>query len=85
MLWGLRGGPSPALSGALRTAAHLSHALLLGLYLLGAAFTLTDPDLARPILLATLAASALHAVWNLYRAGVLGDGALRRITPKAFH
>ncbi|MBM2577793.1 hypothetical protein JQC91_15915 [Jannaschia sp. Os4] len=85
VLWGLRGGPSPALRGAMRTAAHLSHAALLGLYLVGAAFALTDPSLARPVLLATLAASALHAVWNLYRAGVLGDGAFRRMLPKALH
>lgn len=82
-IWGLRGGPSPALRGAARTVAHLSHVALLGLYLAGAALALPDHPLARPLLLATLAASTLHAVWNLYRAGVLGDGAFRRMLPKA--
>ncbi|WP_298434141.1 hypothetical protein [uncultured Jannaschia sp.] len=84
-VFGLRGGPSPALKGALRRVAHLAHAVLLALYGLAALATALDLAAARALVLATLAAAALHAVFNLWRASVLGDGALRRITPKVLH
>lgn len=82
-IWGLRGGPSPALRGPVRRAAHLSHAALLALHLTGATMALAGSDAAMPVLLLVLAASALHAVWNGWRAAVLGDGAFRRMLPRA--
>ena len=84
-VWGPRGTPSPALSPQLRIVAHRGHVVLLVLYWAGAALAAFGWPLARDVLLATLAAAALHALVNLYRAMVLGDGALRRITPRALH
>ncbi|MEM9795583.1 MAG: hypothetical protein AAF919_03780 [Pseudomonadota bacterium] len=83
LVWGLRGGPSPALTGALRQAAHLSHWGLLALYVLAALLAALEQPLARPLLLAVLGAGALHGVFNLWRSSVLKDGALRRMLPRA--
>ena len=83
LIWGLRGGPSPALPAPWRRAAHVGHAALLALYLTGAVGAALGWDVARPLLLATLVLGSLHGVFNLWRASVLGDGALRRMTPRA--
>jgi cytochrome b561 len=40
---------------------------------------------ARTLLLALLAAALIHAVFNLWRHTALGDGALRRMVPRALH
>ncbi|TFL19594.1 hypothetical protein [Jannaschia formosa] len=85
LAWGLRGGPSPALSGAARRLAWLTHPALLALYGAGAVLALVDPGLARPLLLATLGLGALHGTFNLWRSSVLGDGSLRRMLPKVLH
>ena len=81
--FGLRGGPSPALGGPLRRAAHLSHAALLVLYGAGALLAALGLPAARPVLTATLVGAALHGLGNGYRASVLGDGAFRRMLPRA--
>ena len=84
-VWGLRGGPSPALSGPARRIAWLTHPALLALFALGAVLAALDIAAARPLLIATLGLSALHGVFNLWRSSVLGDGSLRRMTPKVLH
>ena len=91
-VFGLMNGPGPKLEGALRTAHPWLHR---GLYLLlgWGALALAAETLARPLpgpgarslLLALLAAAAIHAVVNLWRHTALGDGALRRITPPFLH
>jgi cytochrome b561 len=40
---------------------------------------------ARTLLLALLAAALIHGVFHLWRHTALGDGALRRMTPRRFH
>ncbi|PWJ18297.1 hypothetical protein [Jannaschia seohaensis] len=85
VVWGLRGGPSPALTGTLRRAAWLTHPVLLAIYTGGALLAALDAALARPLLLATLGLGALHGTFNLWRSSVLGDGSLRRMLPKAMH
>jgi len=90
--FGLISGPGPKLEGVLRVAHPWLHR---GLYLLLAwgAVALLLEALARPLpgpaartlLLALLAAALIHAVFHLWRHTALGDGALRRITPKSLH
>lgn len=92
LVFGLMNGPGPKLQGAVRAAHRWLHR---GFYLLlgwgGAALmaqTLAAPlpgPAARTLLLALLAVTALHAVFNLWRHTGLGDGALRRIAPRAVH
>jgi len=85
-VWGMRAGPSPALKPpAIRQAAWLGQIGLLALYAIGALLAAFDVAGARPVLLVVIAVASLHGVFNLWRATVLGDGALRRITPRAFH
>jgi len=90
LVLGLMNGPGPKLDGPVRAAHPWLHR---GLYLLLAwgamalvaetvGLPLPGPQ-ARTLLLALLAAVALHAVFNLWRHTALGDGALRRITPRA--
>lgn len=89
---GLMNGPGPKLEGALR-AAHpwLSRAMYAALGAV-AALTIWDqmggtwagPSLAE-IHFYLMSASALHAIFHLWRHTALGDGALRRITPKTMH
>ena len=92
-LWfGLMNGPGPRLEGAFRALHPWLHR---GLYLLlgWGALALASETLARPLpgpearmlLLALLALAAIHAVFNLWRHTALGDGALRRITPRSLH
>ncbi|MEM8654369.1 MAG: hypothetical protein AAGF36_06460 [Pseudomonadota bacterium] len=89
---GLMNGPGPKLDGVLR-AAHpwLSRGMYVALGAL-AALTLWQltsgawPGGALPNLyFYLLMASALHAIFHLWRHTALGDGALRRITPKSMH
>src|SRR6056297_403714 len=90
--FGLMTGPGPKLEGVLRIAHPWLHR---GLYLLlgWGAVALLAETVARPLpgpvvrtlLLALLAAALLHAVFHLWRHTALGDGALRRITPKTLH
>lgn len=92
LVFGLLNGPGPKLDGGLRTLHPWLHramyallgwgAIALAAEALGRA--LPGPE-ARNLLLALLAASALHATFNLWRHTALGDGALRRITPRAVH
>lgn len=89
---GLMNGPGPKLEGALR-AAHpwlnrSMYALLTWASVSALAFaagtTLPGPPL-RTAMIALFAASALHAIFHLWRHTALGDGALRRMTPKFMH
>ncbi|SEM12552.1 hypothetical protein SAMN05443999_11351 [Roseovarius azorensis] len=89
---GLMNGPGPRLEGALRTLhpwLHRAVYLLLGWGAIALAAQVTGHGLpgpeARMLLLALLAVILLHATFNLWRHTALGDGALRRITPRAFH
>jgi hypothetical protein len=92
LVFGLMSGPGPKLDGALRALHPWFHRAIYALLgwgaLVLAAETLGRPlpgPSARQLLLSLLAASALHAVFNLWRHTALGDGALRRITPKSLH
>lgn len=92
LAFGLMNGAGPKLTGPLRALHPWLHR---GLYLLmswGAlalgAQTLGHPlpgPSARTLLMALLAASLLHATFNLWRHTALGDGVLRRMTPRAMH
>ncbi|EAQ23527.1 hypothetical protein [Roseovarius sp. 217] len=92
LAFGLLNGPGPKLDGAFRTLHPWLHRALYALLAWGALAlaaealgqSLPGPE-ARKLLLALLAASALHATFNLWRHTALGDGALRRITPRAVH
>jgi hypothetical protein len=92
LVFGLMSGPGPRLEGALRALHPWLHR---GLYALmgwgavallaeGLARPLPGPE-ARTLLLALLAAALIHAVFNLWRHTALGDGALRRMVPRALH
>jgi hypothetical protein len=92
LVFGLRNGPGPKLEGPVRAAhpwLHRDVYLLLGwgvVALVAGTFSLPLPGPeARTLLLVLLAAAALHAVFDLWRHTALGDGALRRITPRAIH
>ena len=92
LVFGLMSGPGPKLEGAVRALHPWLHRAIYALLGWGAlallAETLARPlpgPAARTLLLALLAVTALHAVFNLWRHTALGDGALRRITPRAIH
>ncbi|QBF31114.1 hypothetical protein [Thalassococcus sp. S3] len=89
---GLMGGPGPKLQGALRTAHPWMHrALYAGLAYasVAAAFfeldrPLPGPELPR-LMFFVISVASLHGIFHLWRHTALGDGALRRMTPKAVH
>ncbi|WP_299656306.1 hypothetical protein [uncultured Tateyamaria sp.] len=89
---GLMSGPGPKLEGTLR-AAHpwLSRAMYvaLGFVALVTGWQLAGGEWSGPPLVNLhfylLSASSLHAIFHLWRHTALGDGALRRITPKSMH
>jgi hypothetical protein len=92
LVFGLMSGPGPKLEGAVRALHPWLHRAIYALLGWGAvallAETLGHPlpgPTARTLLLSLLAVTALHAVFNLWRHTALGDGALRRITPRAIH
>jgi hypothetical protein len=62
--------------------AGVAGAVVLGARTLGRA--LPGPE-ARVLLLALLAVTLLHGVFNLWRQTALGDGARHRVTPRAIH
>lgn len=86
---GLMNGPGPKLTGALRIAhPWLSRAMYVALGLVAALTLWTQvtggADLSQ-IYFYVLSASALHAIFHLWRHTALMDGALRRITPRILH
>lgn len=92
VVFGLLNGPGPKLTGAMR-ALHpwQSRAMYLVLGLTGLATFAHllgrwpfDLRLER-LWFVALSLSSLHAVFHLWRHTALGDGALRRITPRALH
>lgn len=92
LVGGLLNGPGPKLDGALRTAhPWMSRAmyLALGVVALCTIWTqlygpLPGPSMAE-LYFYLLSVSSLHGIFHLWRHTALGDGALRRITPKAMH
>ncbi|MCR9127425.1 MAG: hypothetical protein NXH82_15035 [Rhodobacteraceae bacterium] len=92
LVFGLLGGPSPALSGALRHVHLWSHRglyALLGWIAVAAAaralgLALPGPGVA-DLCFAAVGAGMLHGVFNLWRHTSLGDGALRRMMPRRLH
>lgn len=92
LLMGLMNGPGPKLKGELR-AAHpwLSRGMYAALGLVSAATIWVMLGKAFPgprlpeLYFYLLSASSLHGIFHLWRHTTLGDGALRRITPKSMH
>ncbi|WP_050927576.1 hypothetical protein [Aestuariivita boseongensis] len=89
---GLLNGPGPKLEGALR-AAHpwLSRAMYAGLAAV-ALITMarllalwSSPITLQQLYFYLLGAASLHGVFHLWRHTALGDGALKRITPRFMH
>lgn len=89
---GLLNGPGPKLEGVARAAHPWLSRAMYGALTLVAALTIwaqlggtwSGPTLPE-IYFYLLSASALHAIFHLWRHTALGDGALRRITPKTMH
>ncbi|WP_299687985.1 hypothetical protein [uncultured Tateyamaria sp.] len=87
---GLKNGPGPKLTGALRVAhPWLSRAMYAALAATAAA-TLWHVAVGPVAGLQRLhfylmSAASLHAIFHLWRHTALGDGALRRITPTSMH
>ncbi|MEL6620943.1 MAG: hypothetical protein AAFY39_00990 [Pseudomonadota bacterium] len=89
---GLMNGPGPKLEGVLRTAhPWLSRGMYLAVgatsvatiwYMLGG--TVPGPRL-EDWLMYLLSIGALHGIFHLWRHTALGDGVLRRMTPKSMH
>lgn len=91
-MFGLMNGPGPKLTGVLRVVHPWMHrAIYVFLALVGGMTVwslLTGAPAGRDLLIgyyALSAVTALHAVFHLWRHTGLGDGALRRITPRAIH
>lgn len=92
LVLGLMNGPGPKLEGVLRTAhPWLSRIMYAALGLVSAATLwvmlgnkLPGPGLPE-LYFYLFSASALHGIFHLWRHTALGDGALRRITPKSMH
>ncbi|WP_299045697.1 hypothetical protein [uncultured Tateyamaria sp.] len=89
---GLMNGPGPKLEGVLRRAhPWLSRGMYVALALVagGTAWRLAGGAWAGPpmtdLYFYLMAASALHAIFHLWRHTALGDGALRRMTPTSMH
>ena len=88
---GLRARPGRKLQGPLRTAFRPVHWALYALLAATVALTLASliglaPTLwAWNALLVLLVAGTFHAILHLWRHTTLMDGALRTITPRAFH
>ncbi|MET4129466.1 hypothetical protein [Roseovarius sp. MBR-6] len=90
--FGLMNGPGPRLAGAFRMGHPWLHRGLYGLIGWGAV-ALVAEGMARPLpgpparvlLLTLLAAALIHGIFNLWRHTALGDGALRRMTPRFLH
>ena len=89
---GLMNGPGPKLDGILRRAHPWLSWGMYGVLAFSSALTLRTLmghgsfGIALPRLyFVTLAVVALHAIFHLWRHTALGDGALKRITPKALH
>ena len=89
---GLMNGPGPKLDGVLRIAhPWMSRGMYLALAVVAGATawrllgrTWGGPPLS-DLYFYLMAASALHAIFHLWRHTALGDGALRRMTPTAVH
>lgn len=87
--FGLMNDPGPKLDGALRMAHPWMSWFMYVLTTATAGVTLyvllggtADLPLWHMILLAS---ASLHGIFHLWRHTALGDGALRRITPRALH
>ncbi|WP_299553417.1 hypothetical protein [uncultured Tateyamaria sp.] len=89
---GVMNGPGPKLEGALRRAhPWLSRAMYAALGIVAALTawsqlggTWSGPSLPN-LYFYLMSASALHAIFHLWRHTALGDEALRRMTPTSMH
>ena len=92
LVFGRMNGPGPKLEGVMR-AAHpwlnrAVYAMLAAAAIVVLKALVTGTPAGRDMLIwvyALSAATALHAVFHLWRHTALCDGALRRITPRALH
>lgn len=90
--FGLLSRPGPKLEGVLRAAHPWMHRAMYALLVLVCALTL-HARLAGGLAAAELrqwymilfSVAALHGIFHLWRHTALGDGALRRMTPKFLH
>ncbi|WP_282059664.1 hypothetical protein [Roseobacter litoralis] len=92
LAFGRMNGPGPKLTGPFRQAhPWLNRAMYLllvwtSLSTLALSFGAALPGPGtHALLVALVAATALHALFNLWRHMALVDGALRRITPRSLH
>ena len=92
LVFGLMSGPGPKLEGGLRAAHPWMHRAMYAALALTALATLGAPlGLALPgvplqsLWFALTGAGMLHGIFHLWRHTALGDGALRRMTPRALH
>ncbi|MEL7099598.1 MAG: hypothetical protein AAGM84_12285 [Pseudomonadota bacterium] len=87
--FGLMSGPGPKLTGAVRAAHPWMHRAMYigaaGVAALTARALWTGTPMPDRALMILLAAASLHGIFHLWRHTALGDGALRRITPRALH
>ncbi|MEX0340198.1 MAG: hypothetical protein AB3N11_14300 [Arenibacterium sp.] len=89
---GLMSGPGPKLEGTLRTAHPWMHRVMYAALAFTAALTLSGQlelsTLGLPlksVWFALVGAGSLHGIFHLWRHTALGDGAFRRMTPRALH
>ncbi len=89
---GLLNGPGPKLEGALRAAhpwfswaMYAALAIVAGATLLSLLGRWAGPIPLPDLYFYLLSAASLHGIFHLWRHTALGDGALRRITPRSFH
>lgn len=89
---GLMSGPGPKLTGFLRHMHPWSNRFMYALLAWVAGLTICHQLSAVQVwmpmkswYLILTAAMAFHAIFHLWRHTALGDGALRRITPRRFH
>lgn len=92
LLRGLMNGPGPKLQGIMRAVHPWSGRViyLFLAYVSGATLlALLDRPLGGPALgwlyQVLFSASLLHGIFHMWRHTALGDGALRRMSPTAFH
>ncbi|MEM7640976.1 MAG: hypothetical protein AAF366_00440 [Pseudomonadota bacterium] len=74
--------PGPKL-GRLRDVVRWGHGFLIVWLSLAATLSVLGHPAARPVLLLLMAAATIHALFNIWRGAILGDGAFRTVLPKA--
>jgi hypothetical protein len=92
LAFGLMSGPGPKLEGGLRAAHPWMHRAMYAGLGLAALATLSDQMglgtfglRLQSLWFALIGAGMLHGIFHLWRHTALGDGAFRRMTPRALH